>query len=324
MDLGSLLLKACQNGQKEVTRKLLTRDGVSINQKDNLGYTPLHYACKKGYFDIVKLLLDNGAEVNIFSRKEITPLQLAAANGNKNVIKILIEAGAKIDAQDKAGKTALIHGIEAKKIEAVRYLVELGADITLADKKDKTPFYYANELGLFQLVDILSHGETYYVDELRNTTLHQACENGKTEMVKMILQKNEVYINEVNLRHETPLFLAVKKGNIVITQLLLQAGANPDIGEEHGVNPLMLAIFAGNVHLVNELLNYNADFGRNASGFYPLKLAVVKGRKDIVSLLLDKGANVKVSSVGEMTMLEYAREKGYKEIEELLLERGAK
>lgn len=324
MDLGSLLLKACQNGQKEVARTLLTRDGVNVNQKDNLGYTPLHYACKKGYFDIAKLLLENGAEVNVFSRKEITPLQLATANGNKNVIKILIEAGAKIDAQDKAGKTALIHGIDAKNIEAVRYLVELGADITLADRKDKTPFYYANEMGLFQLVDILSHGETYYVDELRNTTLHQACENGKTEMVKQILQKKDVYINETNSKHETPLLLAVKKENIVITQLLLEAGANPDICDSQGISPLLAAIGTENVHLVNELLNYNADFGRTGSGYQPLLWAVYSGRKDIVSLLLDRGANMNISSVNEMNILDCAREKGYKEIEELLLERGAK
>ena len=58
-----LLLKACQNGQKGVVLAFLKKEGLNVNAVDKDGYSPLHYACLKGYKDIVKLLIEKGAEI---------------------------------------------------------------------------------------------------------------------------------------------------------------------------------------------------------------------------------------------------------------------
>ena len=121
-----LLLKACQNGQKGVVLAFLKKDGLNVNAVDEFGLAPLHYACKRGYRDIVKLLLDKEADVNQISNESMTPLHAASTSGNKEIIKLLFDAGADINATDKAGKTPLIYAIEVKKAEAARYLIELG------------------------------------------------------------------------------------------------------------------------------------------------------------------------------------------------------
>ena len=43
---------------------MLLREGATVDQANNLGWTPLHIACKYGRVDSARLLLDNGAEVD--------------------------------------------------------------------------------------------------------------------------------------------------------------------------------------------------------------------------------------------------------------------
>ncbi len=110
-----LLLKACQNGQKGVVTAFLKKDGIDVNAVDELGFAPIHYVCKKGYRDIVKLLLEKDADVNIISNQSITPLHMAVVSGNKEIIKLLVDAGADINATDREGKTALVYAVSACK-----------------------------------------------------------------------------------------------------------------------------------------------------------------------------------------------------------------
>lgn len=37
---------------------------VSVNARDNAGYTPLHECCSRGHLDIARALLQYGADVN--------------------------------------------------------------------------------------------------------------------------------------------------------------------------------------------------------------------------------------------------------------------
>ena len=69
-----LLLKACQNGQKGVAAAFLKKEGIHVNGVDESGQAPIHYACQKGYRDIVKMLLDKGADANLISNASVTPL----------------------------------------------------------------------------------------------------------------------------------------------------------------------------------------------------------------------------------------------------------
>jgi len=68
--------------------------GVDVNAKDNIGFTPLHYAAQSGRKEIVELLIAKGADVN-------------AKNGHKEVAELLIAKGADANAKGDDGKTPL-------------------------------------------------------------------------------------------------------------------------------------------------------------------------------------------------------------------------
>jgi len=323
--MDKLLLTACKNGQKGVVMAFLKKDGINVNAVDEIGFSPLHYACKRGYRDIIKLLLDKDADVNLISNESITPLHMAVTSGNKEVVKLLTDAGSDINATDKAGKTPLIYAVEARKAECARYLIELGADTSVMDNQNHTALDYANALGLVQLIESMAKENSGNADSFGNTPLHQACHNGQGEVVKAMLAKGDMDINARNDDKETPLFLAVAENNILIAELLLDAGADTNISGGHGGNSrLHIAAANENEHLVKSLLTHGARINeRNEDGETALIIAAIKGNNYITGTLLEHGADFTYADQDEHTALYYAAEGGYNDITEKLLIAGA-
>lgn len=62
--------------------RLLVELGVSINQSDSGGVTPLHIACSHNYLDLACLLLQAHANADARTKLGRTSLHLAAMRGN--------------------------------------------------------------------------------------------------------------------------------------------------------------------------------------------------------------------------------------------------
>ena len=144
----------------------------------------------------------------------------------------------------------------------------------------------------------------------------------------------------------TPLTMAVQDGNEKLVGLLLEKGADPDgLGlEEHALKkptdadfddrvermatPLVKAVELGNLIMVKLLLIGKRKGKAEANGrlqsepksvVTPLMLAVKKGRRDIVDMLLKYKAEVDATDENGMTALHHAALAGHEGcIEELL------
>jgi len=84
------------------------------------------------------------------------------------------------------------------------------------------------------------------------------------------------------------------------------------------------AATSGDLEKVKVLLKDNPDlvFSKDESGRTPLHAAAVKGRKDVVGLLLANKADVNAKDSNGSTPLHAAAFKGYKEVAKLLLANG--
>src|SRR6185503_5154497 len=122
------------------------------------------------------------------------------------------------------------------------------------------------------------------------------------------------------------LLAASSKGDLGEVQTLLKREANVNAANEEGTTPLFIAAEKGHRDIVALLLDKGADVKqeRADSGEPPLFIAAQEGHREIVALLLDHGADVKQTRTENgATPLLIAAAKGHREIVALLLDHGA-
>jgi ankyrin repeat protein len=124
---------------------------MSINNKNNVGETPLFFACFVGYLDIVKLLVDNGAIVDISNNDGETPLIYAVKKGYSFIVEYLVQKSTNLNEQDINGNTALmlacILGRKAPNkdeyVKCAKLLIDAGASVTVKNQEGNSVLSYA-------------------------------------------------------------------------------------------------------------------------------------------------------------------------------------
>jgi ankyrin repeat protein len=124
---------------------------------------------------------------------------------------------------------------------------------------------------------------------------------------KFILGPNEVSISIVGV---TPFFLAAVAADVDSMQILADGGADPQLGSEEGITPLMaaagaaLGAGAGTLRTrtgspeqaVKLAVQLGADVNaRSASGQTAMHAAAFTGEEAVIQFLADRGARVDVS-----------------------------
>ncbi|CAG9861269.1 unnamed protein product [Phyllotreta striolata] len=225
-----------------------------------------------------------------------TALTLACAGGHEELVELLISRGADIEHRDKKGFTPLILAATAGHEKVVEILLNHNADIEAQSERTK------------------------------DTPLSLACSGGRYEVVELLLNRNANKEHR-NVSDYTPLSLAASGGYVNIIKLLLSHGAeiNSRTGSKLGISPLMLAAMNGHTAAVKLLLDMGSDINaqietnRNTA----LTLACFQGRHEVVSLLLDRKANVEHRAKTGLTPLMEAASGGYVDVGRVLLDKGA-
>jgi cytohesin len=117
------------------------------------------------------------------------------------------------------------------------------------------------------------------------------------------------------------------KGRIESAKLLIDYGADPTLGDYEGVTPFYQALNWGRKEIAEYIISHAAKVNVNESnptGFTPLMLATSAGYIDIAKELIRRGAQVNVRGVREgNTPLHFAARGKDKELVEMLLAKGA-
>ena len=242
------------------------------------GLTALVLAAREGDLESAKLLLAAGADVNQVTEYRWTPLLTATNNRHYKLATYLIEHGADVNIANKGGWTPLYLATDNRNIEGGDYPVP---------KPDMDHLEYIKIL--------LDRGASPNARVRDNTlsrtifTMQWFFESGATAFVR-----------------------AAQSGDTELMKVLLAHGADPKIPTDYGDTALTAAAGIGwvegvtyehsakeNVEAVKMLLDLGLDpNGANRDGRTPLMGAALKGRNDVVQLLVERGGKLEIRDHG--------------------------
>jgi cytohesin len=233
-------------------------------------------------------------------------LRQAITKGDIEAVKQHLAAGADVDAKDMNGETPLTW---AANKEIAELLIAEGADVNARDKRGKTPLHYAKTKEIAELL-IAKGADVNAKDKSESTPLHYA----KTKEIAELLIAKGADVNARNKNNETPIDLARRKS----TRILLREN-----GAEYST--IHYAARHGDLDMVKKFLTKGVDvnikYGKNE--WTPLLFAAPGHHKDVLELLISKGANVNATGKRKLTALHFAARGEKLEIVQLLVNNGA-
>ncbi|XP_064166843.1 ankyrin repeat and SOCS box protein 9-like isoform X2 [Anguilla rostrata] len=182
---------------------------------------------------------------------------------------------------------AAYHG----RLLSVCTLIDQGTSINLVSLDRVSPLHVACLQGHTAcaklLIDRGANVNTTTVD--RDTPLSDACARGHLSCVRLLLQHGATPHGPTD--STSPIHQAAAEGHVDCLEALVQQGAGVDCYSEYLGTPLYTACINQCLSTVKKLLQFGASVNSGKGGTTPLHLGAQQDCPELVSSLLDHGAN---------------------------------
>jgi ankyrin repeat protein len=321
---------AARFGCAPALKELVKAPNVDLEEVDEFGRSPLHWACWFGHHGAIHILLSAGASIESIEPPKPNgwpPIIKCAVRNFTKSARALLQAGVDVNVHFAKG-TALSGAAESGHLEMCCWLLDNGADPNSANPSRSMVSYAVDSKKLEIVTLLLERGAKIEADnsETDSSPLVLAAVSGLEEIAKLLLEKG-ADIDHPESTLATPLYLASSSGHLNMVRCLIEAGADLKKVTKLGWSPLHASY--DRPEILRHLLAKGADINLESSDGTPLYLAVYNNSVDGVKALLEHNPKleIKVHSEGfaddSFTPLMAAAWLGHTQIVRLLLEAGA-
>jgi len=241
----------------------------------------------------------------------LTPLVFAAREGDIESAGLLLDAGAPINETTEYGWTPLLTAVNNRNYKLASFLLDKGADPNIANKGQWTPLYIATDNRNIEGGDYpVPKGDLDHLEIIEKLLQKGANPNGKIKentLTRTIFTMQWFFEDGA-----TPFIRAAQSSDTVLMQLLLKYKADPQATTVAGDNALTASGGIGwvegvtyerstkeNFEAMKMLLDLGLDPNHaNNEGRTALMGAAMKGRPDVIQMLVDRGAKLETHDKG--------------------------
>jgi len=135
--------------------------------------------------------------------------------------------------------------------------------------------------------------------------LYLAMREPSLKAAQVLIDWPKTDVNILNVKGESPLMLAILKGQQDVAEKLIKKGADVN---KTGWTPLHYAASSGQLGMISLLLENSAYIdAESPNGTTPLMMAAMYGTPAAVKLLLEEGADPQLKNQRGLTALEFAQ-----------------
>lgn len=248
------------------------------------------------------------------------PFCIFAFTGFAECVQCLLDAGAEKEFVSSSNYTPLMIAIQNRKPEVVRLLLSRECSPNFRGGLQWSPLHIAARNGNSEIADILidKRAAINARDSDGNTPLILSAQNGHYGVMKSLMNAG-CDINAANKKGMTALHYTCHKARGF--NLLLEAGADPDVRASNNVTPLFLAASEGFDGVVKALVERECDvnIADDTVKRTALHILAFKGHKDSIIPLANGGADISLCDIYNHTPLWYAVQNKKVDVVRLLL-----
>ena len=284
---------------------LLSQDGNDVNKLTHDGRTYIFWAANKGNVELMEYLLKQGARTDISDDHGYSLLNFAATTGQKNtkVYDICLANGLKLtDVNHDGANALLLVSQSAKDFSTIDYFIAKGLDLNSKDTAGNGIFNYVAKSGNRDMLEqLIAKGVDYKSlnkDGGNAMIFASAGGRGPSNSLEFFkyLESKGIEANVTTKDGLTPLHgLAAKSKDEATIIYFMNKGVDVNQADQNGNTPFLNAAARNDVSIISllepSLKNINAT---NKKGESALALAVEHNSTEVVSYLIDKGADLNV------------------------------
>ena len=181
----------CKHGSYDNIKLLVDKefDLECINDTNN--EKPIHYVCKSESYDKIKLLVDKGVDLEPSNKHQCKPIHYTCQYGSYNSIKLLVDNGVDLESVDWEGWKPIHYVCRYRSYNCIKLLVDKGVDLEACTIANNKPIHLVCRYGSYDCIELLVDKEVDLKAYNQNNKkpIDLICKYQPTNIVEMFIRK---------------------------------------------------------------------------------------------------------------------------------------